>query len=78
MPRLSFSYKGKIDGHRKAAWRREAMPSAQAPSRSAKACTLATAKCVTCHMPKVNIAVMHSDFTDHRIRIVRKCEPYPE
>jgi hypothetical protein len=28
-------------------------------------------------MAKVNIAVMHSDFTNHRIRIVRKGEPYP-
>lgn len=55
-----------------------AMPSAEAPSRSAKACPLATTKCVICHMPKVNVAVMHSDFTDHRIRIVGKGEPYPE
>jgi hypothetical protein len=29
-------------------------------------------------MPKVNVAVMHSDFTDHRIRIVRKGERYPD
>ena len=29
-------------------------------------------------MAKVNVAVMHSDFTNHRIRIVRKGEPYPE
>jgi len=28
-------------------------------------------------MPKVNVAVMHSDFSDHRIHIVRKGEPYP-
>jgi len=28
-------------------------------------------------MPKVNVVVMHSDFTDHRIRVVRKGEPYP-
>jgi hypothetical protein len=25
----------------------------------------------------VNVAVMHSNFTDHRIRIVRKGQPYP-
>jgi hypothetical protein len=29
-------------------------------------------------MPKINVPVMHSDFTDHRIRIVRKGEPYPD
>jgi len=48
-----------------------------AVSRNLKACPVATTKCVTCHLPKVNVAVMHSDFTDHRIRIVRKGEPYP-
>jgi len=46
--------------------------------RIAKPCPVAKAKCVTCHMPKINVPVMHSDFTDHRIRIVRKGEPYPE
>ena len=46
-------------------------------SRNLEACPVATTKCVTCHLPKVNVAVMHSDFTDHRIRIVRKGEPYP-
>jgi len=29
-------------------------------------------------MPKINVPVMHSDFTDHRISIVRNGEPYPE
>jgi len=47
-------------------------------SRVPKACPVATEKCVSCHMPKVNVPVMHSDFTDHRIRIVRKGEPYPD
>jgi hypothetical protein len=51
--------------------------SAAGASRIAKACPVATTKCVGCHMPKVNVAVMHSDFTDHRIRIVRKGESYP-
>jgi hypothetical protein len=48
-----------------------------AASHNAKACPVATTKCVTCHLPKVNVAVMHSNFTDHRIRIVRKGQPYP-
>jgi len=51
--------------------------SAAGAPRIAKACPVATTKCVACHMPKVNVAVMHSDFTDHRIRIVRKGELYP-
>jgi hypothetical protein len=47
-------------------------------SRTGKACPVARTRCTTCHMPKVNVAVMHSDFTDHRIRIVRKGERYPD
>jgi len=52
-------------------------PASPAISRNRKACPVASTECVTCHMPKVNVAVMHSDFTDHRIRVVRKGEPYP-
>jgi hypothetical protein len=29
-------------------------------------------------MPKVNVAEMHADFTDHRIRIVKPGEAFPE
>jgi Cytochrome c554 and c-prime len=57
------------------------LAAASAASRASpipKACPVATEKCVTCHMPKINVPVMHSDFTDHRIRIVRKGEPYPD
>jgi hypothetical protein len=43
-----------------------------------KPCPIAGNTCVTCHMPKVNLPVMHSDFTDHRIRIVRRGRPYPD
>ena len=41
------------------------------------ACHVGTEKCVTCHMPKVFVPEMHFDFTDHRIRIARKGDPYP-
>jgi len=51
---------------------------ASGESRYARPCPVSNAKCVTCHMPKINVPVMHSDFTDHRIRIVRKGQPYPE
>jgi hypothetical protein len=44
----------------------------------AKACPVATKNCASCHMPKVYLPEMHSNFTDHRIRIVRDGEPYPE
>ena len=43
-----------------------------------KACPVAKQNCVTCHMPKYDLPGMHSKFTDHRIRIVRKGAAYPE
>lgn len=45
--------------------------------RPGRACPVATQGCVTCHMPKYELPGMHSQFTDHRIRIVRKGAPYP-
>jgi hypothetical protein len=42
-----------------------------------KTCTVAKAKCVTCHMPKIELPGAHASFTDHQIRIVRAGEPYP-
>jgi Cytochrome c554 and c-prime len=42
------------------------------------ACPTATKDCSSCHMPKVFVPEMHADFTDHRIRIAKKGEPYPE
>jgi hypothetical protein len=43
----------------------------------AKACSVAKANCVTCHMPKIPLPGSHALFTDHEIRIVRANEPYP-
>jgi predicted CXXCH cytochrome family protein len=43
-----------------------------------KTCSVAKSKCASCHMPKVYVPEMHYSFTDHRIRIVREGEPYPE
>ncbi len=48
---------------------------ARMPVRS---CPVATKGCVTCHMPKYEVPGLHSAYTDHFIRIVRKGEPYPE
>ena len=42
------------------------------------ACPVDVKNCVTCHMPKVFVPEMHYNFTDHRIRIARSGEPYPD
>jgi hypothetical protein len=42
-----------------------------------KPCPVAKAKCVSCHMPKVELPGSHSLFTDHQIRIARTGDPYP-
>jgi len=44
---------------------------------ASKRCPLRSDKCVTCHMPKVELPGAHFKFTDHRIRVVRPKEPYP-
>jgi hypothetical protein len=41
------------------------------------ACPVSQNNCVTCHMPQVEFPSMHATFTDHRIRIARPGEPYP-
>ena len=41
-------------------------------------CRANTKNCVSCHMEKVYVPEMHYKFTDHRIRIVRPNEAFPE
>lgn len=41
-------------------------------------CPVAKEKCVECHMPKYKVDEVHTEFTDHYIRIVRPGEPYPD
>ena len=48
-----------------------------APAAGAR-CPVATSKCVSCHMPKVDLPEMHYAFTDHNIRIVRKGAGFPD
>lgn len=43
-----------------------------------KACPVAKHDCASCHMPKVYVKEMHDNFTDHRIRIARAGETFPE
>ncbi|MGA3203522.1 MAG: hypothetical protein ABSF12_13640 [Bryobacteraceae bacterium] len=44
---------------------------------SKKSCPVADSKCVSCHMPKVELPGSHSIFTDHQIRIVHAGDSYP-
>ena len=46
-------------------------------STSGKPGPVANERCVTCHMPKVELPGAHYKFTDHRIRIARPGDPYP-
>jgi len=43
-----------------------------------KTCPVSAKDCVTCHMPKVRPPNLHSDFTDHWIRVVKRGAPYPD
>lgn len=43
-----------------------------------KLCPVAKTKCVTCHMPKVELPSGHMKMTDHLIRIVRAGDNYPD
>jgi formate-dependent nitrite reductase cytochrome c552 subunit len=48
---------------------------AKAPARI---CHTATTACTTCHMPQLDLPGAHKKFTDHRIRIVKPNEKYPD
>jgi Cytochrome c554 and c-prime len=47
-------------------------------SHQSPACPVATSRCTTCHMVKVFVPEMHDTFTDHRIRIAKAGEPFPD
>ncbi len=49
-----------------------------ANDRHAKACTVATTNCVTCHMPKIKLPNGLMTFHDHEIRVVKPGAPYPD
>jgi hypothetical protein len=44
----------------------------------AKPCKVAKSNCASCHMPKLELPGAHYEFSDHRIRIVKPNEGYPE
>jgi hypothetical protein len=47
-------------------------------SHPGRPCPVAGKNCTSCHMPKVYVPEMHDAFTDHRIRIAKSGEPFPE
>jgi Cytochrome c554 and c-prime len=49
-----------------------------ATATTVKMCPVAKTNCTSCHMPKVEIAGNHAQFTDHYIRVVRPGESYPQ
>lgn len=53
----------------------QSKPSAEKPGA---ACPVAKEDCVTCHMPKYEVPDMHYKYTDHRIRIAKAGEPFPD
>jgi cytochrome c554/c'-like protein len=42
------------------------------------ACPVSTKDCASCHMPKIEVPVMHRAFVDHQIRIVRPDHALPD
>jgi Cytochrome c554 and c-prime len=42
------------------------------------ACPVAQRDCASCHMQKYEVPDMHTKFTDHMIRVVRKDEAFPQ
>ncbi len=47
-----------------------------AAQENAPACPVAKERCVTCHMPKYELAGTHFKFADHKIRVVRLGENF--
>lgn len=45
---------------------------------SQRTCKVAAKDCVTCHMPRLDLPGAHRAFTDHKIRIARSGEAYPD
>jgi hypothetical protein len=46
--------------------------------RPGRACPVATSKCSSCHMPRIEIKEMHYAFADHDIRVVRAGSAVPD
>lgn len=55
----------------------ETKPVSTSESRDAKACKVGSRNCASCHMSRIDLPGAHFKFTDHRIRVVREGEPFP-
>lgn len=54
-------------------------PGASKPaSHAGPACPVANTRCTSCHMVKVFVPEMNDNFTDHRIRIAKAGEAFPD
>ncbi len=51
---------------------------ALAATHPGASCPVAAKECTSCHMPQVYVPVMHQSFPDHRIRIAREGEAFPD
>ncbi len=48
------------------------------PEHPGAVCPVAQRDCASCHMPKYEVPDMHTKFTDHMIRVVKKNEVFPQ
>jgi hypothetical protein len=51
---------------------------AQNAAIAKKVCKVASASCVSCHMPRYEVPGSHHAFADHWIRVARSGDPYPD
>jgi hypothetical protein len=51
---------------------------ANVSATAANSCPVSSERCMSCHMPKIELPGAHFRFTDHRIRIARPGVPYPQ
>jgi hypothetical protein len=56
----------------------QARDKAKTSEPSAARCRVGTKDCTNCHMPKLEPPGAHFKFTDHRIRIAKPGEPFPD
>jgi hypothetical protein len=71
------TYDGKCLACHAASGKPVATQASGAKPATGKACPVATANCVSCHMPKTKLPGGPMTFTDHQIRIVKPGEPFP-
>jgi hypothetical protein len=66
------------DPHRESSRGAAAYDDRCAACHASGTCKVGTRECTSCHMPKYELPNSHFAFTDHRIRVARKGEAYPD